>query len=595
MEKRSIRKKARGKHSSKSVGKVRLAPPLPSWFTGDWFFGLILFFAVILIYQPVWFAGYIWDDTWHVTANPCVVGPLGLKDIWGTAEYRPFGLVIAAFWVEHALWGLIPMPYHLVNVLEQATCALVLWRVLRVLQVPGAWLGAALWALHPLQVESVAWISEMKNTQSGLFYLLAIFFFVRWLKMGETRQMMDRDYLFALLCAALAMASKSSTLILPGVLALCAWWVRGKWNWRDLKPLVPIFLMSVVAALITIWPVALDERAIVDTQWARSWPQRVATSGDVIWFYLGKLIWPHPLIFIYPRWQVDAENGASYLPLLAVIAVVSILWLKRNSGLRPWFFAMAYFLVALAPFLGLIDQTFWRYSFVEDHLQYLASMGPLALVGAGIVRLADSIASMKSWLQPSLCGGLLLILGTLSWQRTWAFENEEALWADTLAKNPNCWMAYNDLGHDLFQEGQTEEAITQYQKALEIYPNYGDAHSNLGSALLRKGRVDEAMAEYKAALKINPNYVEAGNNLGNFYLSKGQLDQAMTQFQSVLQKHPNSAEAHNNLAVALVRKGQLRDGIAQLQEALRLNPNYTDAQNNLAKVQEMIREAPDTK
>ena len=154
------------------------------------------------------------------------------------------------------------------------------------------------------------------------------------------------------------MASKSSTVVLPVVLALCAWWVEGRWRWRHLMRLVPIFLMSVVASAVTMWPQPTDRAAIADPQWARSWPERVATAGDAIWFYLGKLVWPHPLMAIYPRWQIDAGQWFSYLPLLAVIFVLFILWLKRESWSRPCFFALAYFLVALSPFLGLIDQIF---------------------------------------------------------------------------------------------------------------------------------------------------------------------------------------------------------------------------------------------
>jgi hypothetical protein len=210
---------------------------VPSWLSRDWLWGLILVLTVVLVYQPVWSAGFIWDDDYHVTANPCIVGPLGLKEIWTTSAWQPFPLVMTVFWVEHALWGLAPLPYHLVNVFQQAMGTVLLWRVLRSLRVPGAWLGAALWALHPVQVESVAWISEMKNTQSCVFYLLTILFFVRWLKARDLdgRTGAGWNYGLTLLFAALAMASKSSTVILPVVLGLCAWWMEGKWPWRHLR------------------------------------------------------------------------------------------------------------------------------------------------------------------------------------------------------------------------------------------------------------------------------------------------------------------------------------------------------------------------
>ena len=566
--------------------KAALVPRLPSWLRRDWLWGLLLILAVILVYQPVWFAGFVWDDDSAVTKNPCIVGPFGLKEIWTTRAGQFFPLVLTTFWVEHALWGLAPLPYHLVNVLQQAICAVLLWRVLRSLQVPGAWLGAALWALHPVQVESVAWISEMKNTQSCVFYLLTILFFVRWLKARDLdgRTGAGWDYGLTLLFAALAMASKSSTVVLPVVLCLCAWWMEGKWHWRNLVRVFPVFFMSVVATALSMWSYIAGKPAIGDPQWARSWPQRVAASGDVIWFYLGKLVWPHPLITIYARWKIDADQWFSYLPLLGVIVVLFILWLKRETWLRPAFFAFAYFLVVLSPFLGLIDQAFWRLSFVEDHLQYLACMGPLALAGAGMVKLVNFIIQNKPWLQSTLGAGLLLILGGMSWQRAWAYESEETLWTDALAKNPDCWIGYNNLGAAFIQEGRLDDAIVQYHKALTINPNYDDASFGLGVALSQMGRMDAAMVQYHKALKINPNSVEAYINLGTALQQKGRLDEAIAQDQNALKINPNSTEAHNNLGDFLLQKGRLDEAIIQFQKALEINPNIIEAHDNLGAI-----------
>jgi len=563
---------------------------LPSWLSRDWLWGLILVLVVILVYQPVWYAGYIWDDEGHVTANPCIIGPLGLKEIWTTSASQFFPLVLTTFWVEHALWGLNPLFYHLVNVFMHGACAVVLWRVLRSLQIPGAWLGAALWALHPVQVESVAWITEMKNTQSCVFYLLTILFFVRWLQTRENPKRGDWNYALTLVFSVLAMASKSSTVVLPVVLALCVWWVEGRWQWRHLMRLAPIFLMAVVASAITLWPQTSDAAATADPQFARTWPERVVTSGDAVWFYLGKLLWPHPLIVVYPRWRIDAGQWVSYLPLLAVIVVLFILWLKRESRFRSCFFALSYFLVVLSPFLGLIDQSFWRYSFVEDHLQYLACMGPLALAGAGMVWLAEFIIPGRPWLKSSLCAGLLLVLGMLSWQRAWAYENEESLWTDTLARNSNCWAGYSNLGFALLQKGQPNEAMAYFQKTLEINPNHAIAHYNLGLVLVQKGQMDEAIEQYQKALEINPNYAVAHNNLGWVLFKKGQVDMAIAQYQNALEINPNSAKAHHNLGIAFLQKGQVDKATAQFQEAIRLNPNDSDAQKNLAIAQAMLRQ-----
>jgi hypothetical protein len=261
MAKRSKRKKASTSEiPAKIAGSRTEAPPLPSWLSRDWLWALILVVAVILTYSPVWWAGYVWDDDQVVTANPVIIGPLGLKEIWTTSAADICPLTLTTFWVEHVLWGLAPLPYHLVNVLLHAASAVVLWRVLRSLQIPGAWLGAALWALHPVQVESVAWITETKNTESDLFFLLSIFFFVRWLRSGilHGQSRWDWNHGLTLLFAAMAMTSKSSTVILPVVLCLCAWWVAGRWQWRNLARVAPIFLMSIAASALSLWTQGLN-------------------------------------------------------------------------------------------------------------------------------------------------------------------------------------------------------------------------------------------------------------------------------------------------------------------------------------------------
>ena len=585
MAKRSKKKKAARSEIFVQVADADVVGQrLPSWLSRDWVWGLILVLAVILAYQPVWWAGYIWDDDDGLTANPCIVGPLGFKDIWTTSAADICPLTRSTFWLEHALWGLAPLPYHLVNVLMQGACAVALWRVLKILRVPGAWLGAALWALHPVQVESAAWITEMKNTQSGLFFLLSILFFVRWLRPVENQKRNGWNYALTLVFAALAMASKSSTVILPVALCLCAWWVEGRWQWRNLARVVPVFVMSIAASALSIWTQKLQLATFTDSQWARTWPERLAGAGDAVWFYLGKLLWPHPLITIYPRWQIDINQWISYLPLLAVIVVLFILWLKRKSWSRPWFFIFAYFLAALLPVLGLVDNPIFRYSLVFDHFQYLASMGPLALAGAGMVTLADFVIPDRYWLQSSLCAGLLVVLGLVSWQRAWVYESEETLWTDTLAKNSNCWVGYYNLGLALVQKGQVDEGIARYQKALEINPAFPEAHNNLGLALVQKGQVDDGMVHYQKALEINPNNAEAYYNLGLALVQKGQMDEGIAQYQKALGINPAFSEALNNLGLALVQKGQADEAISQYQKALGINPNYADAHYNLGIV-----------
>ena len=452
--------------------------------------------------------------------------------------------------------------------------------------------GAALWALHPVAVESVAWITEMKNTESGLFFLLSILFFVRWLRAKglDRRSGGSWNYALTLLFSALAMASKSSAVILPVVLCLCAWWMEHRWYWRNLARVAPIFLMSIAASALSIWTQGLQLATVTDPQWVRTWPERLATAGSAVWFYLGKLLWPHPLITIYPRWQIDAGQWVSYLPLLAVIVILSIFWFKRELWSRAWFFAFAYFMAALLPALGLIDNFIFSFSLIFDHLQYLASMGPLALAGAGLARFSDIVIPKRPLLQSGLCAGLLLFLGMASWQRTGVYESQETLWTDTLAKNPNCWVGQYNLGIVFLQKGQVDKALEDFQSAVEINPNYLEAHSNLGLALLQEGQMDEAVAHFKKASEIAPNSLTTHYNLGVALLKNGELDEAVAQYRKALEINPNSLETHYNLGLIFFKKRQLDEAITQFLEVLRLKPGFSPAQDYLARAQALVRQ-----
>ena len=550
-----------------------------------WPWGLLLLLAVLAAYGPVWRAGFVWDDSSMLTANPCIAGPLGLRQIWTTHFADICPLALSALWLEHALWGFSPAPYHVVNVLLHAAGAILLWGVLRRLRVPGAWLGAALWALHPVEVESVAWVAELKNTLSGVFFLGAVFFYLRWRGArdpgGRARAGWPL-YGWCLLCAALAMASKSSTVVLPAVLGLCVWWLEGRVRWRRAVSLGPLVLLAAAASVLSLWTQRASLALATDARWARPWPGRLVAAGEAVWFYLGKLLWPHPLISIYPRWHVDAGRWPEWLPLLAVVAALSLLGWGRGS---PWgragFFAGAYFLVALAPVLGWFDNTGFRYSLVFDHFQYLASMGPLALAGAGIVRLARLTLPGRAWWPSAPAAAVLLVLGTLCWQRSEAYRDEETFWTDTVAKNPDCWSGHGNLGSALLLQGQLDAARAQYEQALAINPDYAEARSNLGVILLRQGKVEEATAQVTRAVASNPHSAEAHNNLGMIFLRQGKITEAIAQVEQAVAINPYYAEAHSNLGNALFAQGRADEAIAEYGRALAINPEYAFVYFNL--------------
>ena len=550
----------------------------------DWFAGLLLVLGVIIAYQQVWHAGFIWDDDHHLTENPCIIGPLGFKDIWTTRAAIYYPMVLSSFWVEHFVWGLNPLSYHLVNVAMHAACAILLWRVLQNLQVRGAWLGAALWALHPVQVESVAWITELKNTQSCLFYLFAIYFFVKW---RATNGIEDRNsgickYALVLIFAMMAILSNASTVMLPVVLGLCWWWIERCWRWRNVAWLVPFVLISIAASGWTIWEQKVHSGA-QGQEWAQSGLDRAVIAGKDVWFYIGKLCWPHPLIFIYSRWEISSSSLTSYLPGFAAAMGLFILWLNRNTVLRPIFLAFTYFVISLFPVLGFFNVYFFRYSFVADHFQYLASIGPLALAAAGIVTLFDFVKQRRWWLEVAICVALLG-LGTLTWRQVRIYRNMETLWTDTLEKNPDSWMSDNNLGFVLFQKGQIEEAITYYKKAIQINPNSYNTEDDLGIALVRIGRVEEAMTQYRKAIEIKPDYADAHNNLGNILLQTGQAEEALIHFKKVLEIEPKFEKAYNNMGVALLRMHRLDEASNYFTKAIEIKPDYAEPHYNLGEI-----------
>jgi tetratricopeptide (TPR) repeat protein len=546
----------------------------------EWLCAVALCAAVVAAYAPVRGAGFIWDDDMHITQNPCIVGPLGLADIWTSRAARYFPLVLTTFWAEHAAWGLNPHAYHAMNVLMHAACAVALWRVLRALAVPGALLGAALWALHPVQVESVAWITELKNTESGLFYLLCVLFYVKSLRGGPGGAGAGPlPYAAALLFAALAMASKSSTVVLPVVLALCAWWVRGTVRRGDLARLAPVVAMSAAAAALSLWTQHLE--GANDPGWVRGVPERIADAGMAFWFYLGKLAWPHPLVFIYPRWDVDWTRPASYAPTAAMLAVVLLLWWRRAGALRPAFMAFAYFLAALGPVLTLLDQYFWRYSLVGDHFQYLASMGPLALAASAATAAARRAGRAARAAAVAACAALLAALGALSWAQCSDYRDSDTLWRSTIALNPGCWMAHNNLGASYLESGRLEEAAAEFRAALGTKGGDLEARQNLGNTFTRMGRLDEAIAQYRAALAIDPGFDKAHNGLGDALLQSGRVTEAIAQFEEALRINPGFAGAEENYGDALFREGHPDMAIGRYRRALALDPGSFQAHSNL--------------
>ncbi len=546
---------------------------------------LLLFAATLLAYVPAIMGGYIWDDDAFVTANPVLrAGWDGLRRLWfvlgATDQYYP--MAYSSFWLEYQVWGYWATGSHMVNALLHALNAWLLWKVLRFLRVPGAWLGAFIFALHPVEVESVAWITERKNVLSTTFYLLAA---VAWFRFQPPAEGTEgaRDWRWFGAAVALflcALWSKTVTCSLPAALLLVMWLRNDRITWRDVLPLGPLFAIGAGMGLMTGWM----EKHVIGAKgndWSLTLPDRILIAGRAPWFYLWKLLWPEPLIFFYPRWHLDAGALRQWVFPGALAGTLAALWLGRRRTGRGPLVAAGFFLITLFPALGFIDVYPFRYSFVADHFQYLASVGPIALAAAGLVagfRFFDTKAPL---VPPVFCGALLLTLGTLTWRQGWTYSDLETFYKTIIVRNPACWMAYDNVAFERLQEGRREESISLSQQALRIKPDDPEAHVNLANALMLTGDAAGAEALYREALALRPDFPEGHSDLGNMLLFEGKTDEAIDHYRKALALHPRYAEAYNNLGFALLKERRYDDAIAEFRKALALRPDYSQAQANL--------------
>ena len=507
--------------------------------------------AVLLAYSPALTGGFLWDDDAHVT-RPDLRPLPGLARLWldleATQQYYP--LLHSAFWLEHRLWGDAVVGYHLVNVLLHAASAWLLLVILRRLAVPGAYLAAAVFALHPVHVESVAWISEQKNTLSTVFYLCG---FLAYLRFDEGRRRVH--YAAATALFVLGLLTKTVVATLPAALLVVLWWRRGRLEARrDLLPLTPWLVLGAGAGLLTAW---IERRLLgaEGAEFAFTLAERCALSGRVVWFYLGKLLWPADLMFVYPRWTIAARGWPQVLPTAVLLAPLLASWFVRGRSRAPLATSLL-FLGTLFPALGFVNVYPFVFSFVADHFVYVPSLAVVAAAAAALALLRFRMRGSAR--RTGEVGAVVLVaaLGLLTWRQSRVYRDPRSLYEATLARNPDCYLCLNNLGTLAVGDGRLDEAFDEFSRALRIHPRSVEALSNLGNLLLKSGSTSEAIEHYEAALRIAPRNVVTRTNLGIALLVAGRRAEARAQVEEALRVMPGYAPAQRSLE--LVRGSEAR-------------------------------------
>lgn len=545
-------------------------------------FGALVISALTLInYLPLLPGSFIWDDRRLIESNnPLVNGALGPFSVWFQTD---FPLTTLVFWLEWLAWGEHAGWYHLVNIALQAGSAVLAWRLLARLKIPGAWLAGLLFAVHPVCVASVGRIAELKNLLSLPFFLLSFLVYLRHESLSLGRDhLIDPPriaraglwYGFSLLFFALALLSKTSTVMLPMVLLACAAWQRGRITRRDLIYTSPFFVLALAFGLMSAWfqkHLALAGQSLPQ----QSFFERLAIAGRVLWFYLGKAVLPLKLCLVYPRWKVDSSTLTAYLPVLLLCVGFALCWHFRRSWGRHVMFALGCFAMTLLPVLGFIDAQYLTWFQVSDHLQYLPLIGPVALLAAGIASIQIKIFSRVAAV------ALIAALSVLTFHRARVFATEESLWRDTLAKNSKAGLVHSYLGLVLAKQAHYPEAIEHFTASLESGEDNVDAHLNLGRTLGLQGDFDQARQHFIAALQLAPASALAHQSFATVLRQAGNDREAQIHLEAALRLKPEN-ETLLTLSALLYKTGDFNRCAARLREVLSRQPDLPEALNNLA-------------
>lgn len=591
----------------------------------DWLWAGLLVLLTLIVYQPAIRGAFLWDDDRHVSQNRALRSASGLADIWlhpstgrtletgyVTPQYYP--LTHTTYWLEYHVWGLNTVGYHAVNILLHAASALLLWQLLKMLRVPGAWVAAAIFAVHPIEVESVAWITERKNVLSGLFFFASLYAYVRFagMKPAATKEQGGEVagdgaagplswgwYALSFLLFGCAVLSKTVASAMPVVALLLLWWKLGRrLNWRTVAGVVPFLVVGAILGRQTAWMEKYVVGAI-GPDWDLSFAQRVLVAGHAFWFYLGKIVWPVGLTFTYPRWVPDpADRGQWVYPIAAAVVILAALaWAlvgKRSRGVAVAVLAYA---VLLFPAMGFFDVYPMRFSFVADHFQYLA----------GVAVICGIVGLLASWLWrgergagaqvvQGIAGVVVFVLAVMTWRQSAIYDSPTTLWDDTLAKNPNSWMGHYNLGIEEVRlaaeqraAGDAEsankslaESASHFERATVLRPGHANAYANWGIVLLDMNRLPEATEKLKKSIELDPTSDDPHLTLGLVYLRQRKPAEARAEWEKALSLDPKSWRAMVHLADLDLVENKLPAAEASYRAAVALRPRDASIQHALA-------------
>jgi tetratricopeptide (TPR) repeat protein len=551
--------------------------------------------ASLIAYAPALRGDFLWDDDYHVSNNRLLESWGGLQQIWfdvfgGPRNYplpQYYPMTHTSFWIEYRLWGLNPTGYHVTNVILHAASALLVWLILRKLAVPGAWVAAAVFAVHPINVESVAWIAERKNVLSGFFFFASIYVYLRYAGVIAPPEIpseyfslppeRERVYALALVLFVFAVLSKTVTATMPAVVLLVIWWKRGRIPMRDVLMLLPLFALGVAAALLTSY---MEQHRVgaAGADWDYGIVSRTLIAGRAFWFYLGKLVVPYPLIFNYPRWDPHDTRAVLWIYPIAAAALLVTLFALRNRIGRGPVTAMLYYAGTLFPAMGFVSVFPHRYSFVADHFAYLSLVGPIALAVGAI-----TWASVKymprdvfaSGAPAATAAGVLLVFFLLSLFRARAFAGPQALWEDTLEKNRESWLAANNYGvwlRDVKDPPDLDKAAIWFDWVMRKRPDHPESRYNMGVIAQMRGERAAERRFYEEALARRPDYAPALLRLGNILEEDGNFDEAERLYRRVIETVPRDYKAHMALGFVLERQKEFDEAIEAYEKASEIDP-----------------------